>query len=323
MPDSDSRSIVVSGDLGSGKSAISAALSTRLNRRMISVGGLYREMAQERGMSALQINLHAERDETIDDRVDQMQAKIASSEDELIVDSRLGWYFFKNAFKVHVIVDPVVGATRVMSRPGSSVETYGSIGQAISDLRSRSDSERARYLKKYHADKARLKNYDMICDTTRASLSETVECITAAYCGSFGLSITASDPPLLLLDPARLYPSHGIDGCRDLWDDNSSFVAEVGVIGFEALEPLAIGYDDEHYFVVDGHRRLSSALLNDFTLVTGRLVAQGDEPVVAGISARDYFVREVGLTDLHDWESAHHMELPLPAHLQPLVTSAR
>ena len=82
------RSIVVSGDLGSGKSTVTTELARRLNLRRVSVGDLYRQMAQSRGMSALQLNLHAELDDAVDGYVDQLQQEIAKSDEQLVVDGR-------------------------------------------------------------------------------------------------------------------------------------------------------------------------------------------------------------------------------------------
>lgn len=82
------RSIVISGDLGSGKSTVSRELSRRLGVRRVSVGDLYRQMAQSRGMSALQLNLHAELDDAVDGYVDQLQQDIAKSDEQLVVDEQ-------------------------------------------------------------------------------------------------------------------------------------------------------------------------------------------------------------------------------------------
>ena len=93
------RSITVNGDLGSGKSTVSVGLAERLELRRISVGDLYRQMARERGMSALEINLHAELDDAIDATVDNMQREIAESGEQVVMDSRLAWHFFTERFQ--------------------------------------------------------------------------------------------------------------------------------------------------------------------------------------------------------------------------------
>ena len=235
------RSIVVSGDLGSGKSTVTTELARRLNLRRVSVGDLYRQMAQSRGMSALQLNLHAELDDAVDGYVDQLQQEIAKSDEQLVVDGRLAWFFFTDAFKVHLITDPVVAANRVLSRPSDEVEAYSSLAEAIERLENRSESERIRFLTRYGADKNRLRNYDLVCDTTRARSDEVVDRIIDAYRGSLGTAILREAPPLLLLDPARIYPSRDIRESGDLPEP----AGEPAGDGLTGQEPLTVGYAGE------------------------------------------------------------------------------
>src|SRR5918993_1192642 len=221
------RSITVNGDLGSGKSTVSVGLAERLKLRRISVGDLYRQMARERGMSALEINLHAELDDAIDATVDNMQREIAESGEQVVMDSRLAWHFFKNGFKVHLITEPTVAAQR--------------------------------FLVRYHADKRLLRNYDIVCDTTRARPEEVIELIVEGIEGKIGAGTPA---PLPLLDPAPIYPTQEIRALRGI--EETDYIQAVGAAGPEALEPLSIGYAQGYFFVVDGHRRLSAALRNGF-----------------------------------------------------------
>ncbi|WP_405433982.1 AAA family ATPase [Micromonospora sp. NBC_00617] len=304
------QSIVFNGDLGSGKSTVSVEIAKRLGMRRVSVGDLYREMAQQRQMTALQLNLHAELDQAVDGYVDQLQRDIAASGEHLIMDSRLAWHFFTHALKVHMITEPGEAASRVLARPSGPAESYASLQEAKAKLRERSESERSRFIVRYGVDKARLRNYDLICDTTRASAPEVVEHIIAAYEGTLGADVLRDGPPLLLLDPARVYPTEDIATLRGLWD--SEFVGDVAEAGDESLEPLKIGFTGEYFFVVDGHRRLSAAIQNGFSLVPAELVAEVDEPVVGGMSAVDYFAAQVRPGLVYDWEAAHKIQLPLP-----------
>ena len=162
------QSIVFNGDLGSGKSTVSVEIAKRLGMRRVSVGDLYREMAQQRQMTALQLNLHAELDQAVDGYVDQLQRDIAASGERLVMDSRLAWHFFTDALKVHMITEPTEAARRVLARPSGPAESYTSLEEARAKLRERSESERGRFIVRYGVDKARLRNYDLICDTTRA-----------------------------------------------------------------------------------------------------------------------------------------------------------
>jgi CMP/dCMP kinase len=304
---SNHRSVVINGDLGSGKSTVSLELASRLALRRISVGDMYRQMAEERGMTALQLNLHAELDDAIDSAVDELQSNIAKSGEQLIVDSRLAWFFFHDAFKVHLITEPNEAARRVLARPHSEVERYATLEEAKERLHGRSESERVRFLTRYGADKLRLRNYDLVCDSTRARPDDIVAMIVDAFEGRLGGDILRERPPLLLLDPMRIYPTRLADPADD------AFVSGVGDAGPQSLEPLTIGHSGPDYYVIDGHRRLSAAVQNEFRLVPASLLAEGEEPVTGRLSANDYF--RVHVTDqvVDAWQRAHKIELPVPA----------
>lgn len=308
---SNHRSVVINGDLGSGKSTVSVELAGRLALRRISVGDMYRQMAEERGMTALQLNLHAELDDAIDSAVDELQTRIAKSGEQLIVDSRLAWFFFHDAFKVHLITEPNEAARRVLARPHSEVERYSTLEEAKERLHGRSESERVRFLTRYGADKLRLRNYDLVCDSTRARPDDIVAMIVDAFEGRIGGDILRERPPVLLLDPMRIYPTRELQEVGETLD--RSFVAEVGDAGSRALEPLTIGHSGPDYYVIDGHRRLSAAVQNEFRLVPASLLAEGEEPVTGRLSANDYF--RVHVTDqvVDAWQRAHKIELPVPA----------
>lgn len=302
-----SQSIVFNGDLGSGKSTVSVEIAERLGMRRVSVGDLYRQMAQERQMTALQLNLHAELDQAVDGYVDQLQRDIAASGECLVMDSRLAWHFFTDALKVHMITEPGEAARRVLLRPSGPAEQYTSLEEAKARLLERSESERNRFIIRYGVDKAQLRNYDLICDTTRAGAAEVIEHIVAAYEGRLCPEVLREAPPLLLLDPARVYPTEDIVTLRGRWD-----AAPADDVAAAGDEPLRIGYTGEHFFVVDGHRRLSAALRDGCQLVPARLAAEVDEPVVGGMSAIDYFAAQVRPSMIHDWSAAHGIDLPLP-----------
>ncbi|MFG1675772.1 AAA family ATPase [Micromonospora sp. NPDC049282] len=304
------QSIVFNGDLGSGKSTVSVEIAKRLGLRRVSVGDLYRQMAQERQMTALQLNLHAELDQAVDGYVDQLQRDIAASGESLVMDSRLAWHFFTDALKVHMITESTEAARRVLARPSGPAESYTTLEEARAKLRERSESERNRFIVRYGVDKARLRNYDLICDTTRATPEQVIQHVVDVYEGRLGAEVLRAGQPLLLLDPTRVYPTEDVSTLRGSWDPEHAH----GGAGDAAVEPLSIGYTGEYFFVVDGHRRLSAAVRGALPMVPARLVAEVDEPVVGGMSAVDFFAAQARPGLIHDWQDAHGIALPLPEH---------
>jgi len=248
------RAVVFNGDLGSGKTTVSVLVAQRLGARRISIGDLYRQMAAEHGMTALEFNLHAELDDKVDHYIDQLQHDIAASGERLVVDSRLAWFFFIDALKVHLVTDPVVAARRVLGRPGDAVENYRSVDEACHQLAGRSESERRRFLTRYGADKTDLSNYDLVCDTTSAAPEQVVARIVELLDPPIGTAPT----PMCLLDPGRVRrtPTTEPDG------------------------DIVVRYQAPHFFAVRGHRRLSAATRAGQTLTPMILADQADEPAL-------------------------------------------
>jgi predicted cytidylate kinase len=240
------RTVVINGDLGSGKSTVSALLAKRLGVRRISIGDLYREMAVQRGMTALELNLHAELDDKIDHYVDRLQSDIATSGERLVVDSRLAWHFFRDALKVHLITDPAVAAQRAFGRPAETAESYTSTAEAAQRLAERSESERVRFIERYGVDKTRLRNYDLVCDTTRAAPQEVVDRI---------VEVLAAPPAdvRLYVDPRRIRLTSGADD-----------------------GPLIVAYDRPHFRTVRGNRIVAAADRAGQTLVAAALATESD-----------------------------------------------
>jgi len=255
------RSVVLNGDLGSGKSTVSLLLAQRLGIRRISVGDLYRDMAKQRGMTALQLNLHAELDDKIDFYVDRLQSDIAASGEQLVVDSRLAWFFFRDAVKVHLITDPAVAAQRVLGRPADTVESYASVEEARERLASRSESERTRFLSRYGADKTRLRNYDIVCDSTSASPDEIVERIAGNLTAPRAETMLYIDPRRIVADPQ----------------------SDAG--------PIRLGYARPHFFAVSGHDQIAEAAGRGQTLIEATLAAEGEEWTGATTGSRRRTVR--------------------------------
>ncbi|HZB30246.1 MAG TPA: cytidylate kinase family protein [Streptosporangiaceae bacterium] len=308
------RTITINGDLGSGKSTVAIELANRLGRRRISMGDIYRQIAQQRGMTALQLNRHSERDLNVDAHVDRIQQDLALSDEAMIVDSRLGWHFFADAFKVHLVTDPTVAAQRVMARPADGVESYASIEEAKQHLHERSASERARFLARYHVDKARLRNYSLVCDTTRTRPEEVASHVVDAFERYAGGELS------LLLDPRRLYPTEQIKNLRGAWEPaGDDLVRKVAATNVYDLPPIRVGYDGHRFFIIDGHRRASAALRANLTLIRAELAAEAEEIVVGDLTADEFFLAGVQLSSIYDWEAAHDITLSLPPHLRQKV----
>lgn len=157
--------MTISGDLGSGKSVLSDALVNYWGAEAYSTGKIQREMAEERGISTLELNKLAETDKSIDDEIDGNFARLAQTDHNLIVDSRMAWHFIPNSFKIKLEVNPVLAAERIIAADRNN-EKYGDFDATLKGLKDRKSSERDRFKKYYGVDIEDQDNYDLIIETT-------------------------------------------------------------------------------------------------------------------------------------------------------------
>jgi len=167
--------ITVSGDLGSGKTTVSRALSTNLGYKYVCSGNMHRKIAEEMGMNLLEFNLYAESNPSIDDRIDSALITLANEDAGYVIESRVAWHLLKNSLKVYLVVDPDVGAMRVMSDTNRVNEPYLNHADTKVQLCARKESENRRFLREYGIDCSDLRNYDVVIDSTALTSDQVVD----------------------------------------------------------------------------------------------------------------------------------------------------
>jgi cytidylate kinase len=169
------RAITISGEVGSGKSTISACLLNSLpNWKYINTGQRFRDFCAAKGMSIQQVS-HIPDD--IHREFDQAQTKMLEEESNIIVEGRLaGWLAFKidDVFKVYCDAPLKVRAERYMQRHATSYE------QALADIDYRDSKDRQKFEKVYGVEDYREHHfYDLILDTSASTPPELAEAILA------------------------------------------------------------------------------------------------------------------------------------------------
>lgn len=179
--------ITIAGKLGSGKSSTGNMLAQNLGYERFSMGDIQRKYAEELGMTFADYCEMQKIDHSIDKKVDQYQKKISEEKDSFILDSRLGWYFIPNSFKVFLDIPNEIAAERIMADARVNtlrrVENISSnISHVKKSLVNRVDSEKKRYLDLYnihnHFDHS---HYDIVVRTDKHSIEEVVAIIQNAY----------------------------------------------------------------------------------------------------------------------------------------------
>jgi len=172
--------ITITGDLGSGKSTVSRLLCERLNYNHVYTGKIQRAIAQKYNMTTLELNKYAETHPEIDEEIDSTFKSLNNSTD-LIVDSRLAWFFIPSAFKVFLQTDVVVAAKRISNDNLRENEGYLSAEEAVEKIIARKNSENKRYMELYGADCNDLSQFNLVIDTSFISPEGVADMIIAAY----------------------------------------------------------------------------------------------------------------------------------------------
>ena len=172
--------ITLTGDLGSGKSTVSKILIERLNYNYVYTGKIQREIANRYQMSTLELNQYAETHPEIDTEIDATFKALNDSTD-LVVDSRLAWFFIPKSYKVFLKTEITVAADRISNDRQRKNEEYVSKEEAIRDIIARKTSENKRYMELYGADCSDLSNFDLVIDTSYITPEKVVDMIIAGY----------------------------------------------------------------------------------------------------------------------------------------------
>lgn len=282
------RAIAISGALGSGKSSVARHLAARLGLEFVSTGDLHRAIASGMKLSTLELNRLAESDQRIDDQVDDVLRGLAVSGRPVVVDSRMAWWFIPEAMSVHLTVAPEVAAERMHARQGQTAEQYTSRDEALRKATDRAESERLRFASLYGVDTLRLRNYEIVVDTTSAPVERIADDVTACA-GS--LLAGGARPGGMVLSPDQLYPTAADDATDG---------------------PVEVGFSHPYYFVLRGHAAVAAAVRAGDSRIAATLVAEGDEEVAGGRSAHRFFADSLRTAAIADWADAVGVHLPAP-----------
>lgn len=173
--------VTIGGNIGAGKTMLTAKLAPALGYENLYVGGIFRAMADERGVSIDDFYASLAGDPELERTIDERQGKLMQEKSDLVVQGRIAWYFAKKngipALNVLLSVDPRTGAERKMkqgSYPGKSIEETAAM------CRKREEDESGHYRSLYgilnHQDPA---HYDIVLDTSRLTEDEVFQKILA------------------------------------------------------------------------------------------------------------------------------------------------
>jgi CMP/dCMP kinase len=168
--------ITLNGKSGSGKSSVAKELARRLGYKMYSAGEFWRKCAAEKGMDLSEFNKLAEKDTSFDKKADDALKKLGKTEDNLVVESRLGFLFIPKSIKIFLDASDLVRAKRT-TESGRAQESSKDLDDALRKLRARDAGDRKRYLSLYKTDLFDKKHYDLVIDTSNNTVEQTTDMV--------------------------------------------------------------------------------------------------------------------------------------------------
>ena len=180
--------ITIAGKLGSGKSSTAKMVAEILNYKHYSTGDFMRSIANERGIPLSELSKIAETDSSIDKALDDSNLEIGKMEN-IVLDSRLGFHFIPNSFKVFLELDPSLASLRILedrkSNPNRHTEDSGIFDtkeSIMESINTRLMSEKKRYKNLYEIeDITSHNNFDLVINTSNMPLLEVSKKIIEEY----------------------------------------------------------------------------------------------------------------------------------------------
>lgn len=166
--------ITLSGKPGSGKSSTSDKVAEMLSYTRYSSGDFVRKIVKEKRITLADFNKMAAVDHNLDDEIDQELRKLREQKD-IVIDSRLGFYWIPESFKVYLDLDIDVATARIykdaINNEGrqSGAGLAGSLIEVQRQVQSRLNNETRRFKSMYGVDPYQSSNFDLVINTARHS----------------------------------------------------------------------------------------------------------------------------------------------------------
>ncbi len=166
--------ITLSGKPGSGKSSTADRVAEMLGYTRYSSGESVRTITHKQKITLAEFNRQAETKPEMDHEIDEELRKLRDHND-IVIDSRLGFYWIPESFKVYLELDSDVSIARIFKDANmntlrsESGEGGPSMPDVMDQVETRMQSERRRFKKLYGINPNSLEHFDLVIDTARHS----------------------------------------------------------------------------------------------------------------------------------------------------------
>ena len=178
--------ITISGKPGSGKSSTADRVAELLGYTRHSSGDMVRRVLASKNMTLEDYNNKAEDDHDLDAEVDEQLRQLRNKKD-IVVDSRLGFYWIPESFKVYLDLDLEIATARIYkdtvenSKRASVGTSSTSLHEVSRQVRTRMENEQRRFKDLYGVNPYEPHNFDFIIDTSRRNPQSVSIAVFDAY----------------------------------------------------------------------------------------------------------------------------------------------
>ncbi|MFX1577319.1 MAG: (d)CMP kinase [Promethearchaeota archaeon] len=176
--------IAVSGLHGAGTTTVAQGLAKAFNLRYVSAGMIFRQLAEERGITLTELSKIAEENRQIDQEIDNRTQKEAERGNVVIDAYIAGWVVRRQADLTFYLRAPLeVRALRIANRESRNYE------EILKETQIREQSELSRFREFYGIDVTDTRLFDIVLNTDGFNAVATINiCIAVvkAYLTSSG-----------------------------------------------------------------------------------------------------------------------------------------
>ena len=178
--------ITISGKPGSGKSSTADKVAELLGYTRHSSGDMVRRVLDKHHMTLEEYNKKASEDHDLDAEVDE-QLRALRDKKDIVIDSRLGFYWLPESFKVYLDLDLEIATARIFKDTVSNSmrSAVGTSSSSLSDVsrqvRDRMLTEQSRFRQLYGVDPYDKSHFDLVIDTSRQNPQSVAIAVFDAY----------------------------------------------------------------------------------------------------------------------------------------------
>jgi len=177
--------ITISGKPGSGKSSTADKVAELLGYTRHSSGETVRKLLKEQHITLEAYNRMAANEHDLDEKIDA-ELRSLRDENDIVVDSRLGFYWIPDSFKVYLDLDIEVATARIFRDIQTNAtrdneggdHTFESVTQSVKE---RMENERKRFMSLYEVDPYNKDNFDYIINTSHHTPQSVALVVSEVY----------------------------------------------------------------------------------------------------------------------------------------------